>query len=58
MYDFPQRIFLKWFWSHYKVISKKQHAQESLTTELSVSQENKWHQFHRNTLGLDRRVEY
>lgn len=41
-----------------KVINKKQHAQESLTTELQVSQEDKWHHFHRNTVGLDRKVEY
>lgn len=41
-----------------KVINKKQHAGESLTTELQVSLENKWHQFHRNTVGLERKVEY
>lgn len=40
------------------MISKKQHARESLTTELPVSQEDKWHQFHRSTVDLDRRVEY
>lgn len=58
MYDVPQRLLLYWFWSHYKVISKKHHAWDSLTTELQVSRENKWHQFHMNTVGLDRKVEY